>query len=284
MAAGTESTVSYSPKIQRVHRMLTFVGLGEGAEDGDLVAEDLARRPADAGLVVVHAVHDELAAAAHVVDGVLENAHAAGSFDDDVEAVRVLLLDLLELRLRVLAAERHVGVARAHLLGQVHLEALGRRHHHVAAAVLPQHLRQHQARGARAQQQHARAHLGADAVQPVRRARRRLQQRRLHVRQVVDLEHLAGRVRAVLGEGAGQRHAVRVEVLAQQQVAAAAVEALLAELLHVVVSWLTVVDRDWFGRRTELSATTRSPIWKPLTSLPTAATTPTHSWPGIRGN
>ena len=78
--------------------VVTFVGLGEGAEDGDLVPEDLGRRPRHLCVVVVHAVHDELPAAPHVVDGVLEDSDASRGLDYDVKAVRVLLLELLELR------------------------------------------------------------------------------------------------------------------------------------------------------------------------------------------
>lgn len=48
----------------------------------------------------------------------------------------------------------------------------------------------------------------ADLVQPVAGTRRGLDQRRLHVAQVVDLEDLGLRIRAVLGEAAAQVDAV----------------------------------------------------------------------------
>ncbi len=77
------------------------VHLGEGADDADLVPKDLGGGPADAGGVGVDAVHDERAAAAAVVDGILKDLDRAGGLDDDVEPVRVVLLDLLVLRARV---------------------------------------------------------------------------------------------------------------------------------------------------------------------------------------
>ena len=57
-------------------------GLGEGTDDGDLVTEDLGRRPRDAGRVGVDTVADELAAATDVVGGVLEDLGASGSLDN----------------------------------------------------------------------------------------------------------------------------------------------------------------------------------------------------------
>jgi hypothetical protein len=57
-------------------------GLGEGADDGDLITKDLGRRPRDAGRVGVDTVADELASAADVVDGVLEDLGASGSLDN----------------------------------------------------------------------------------------------------------------------------------------------------------------------------------------------------------
>lgn len=65
------------------------------------------------------------------------------------------------------------------------------------------------------------------------RARRRLEQSGVHPREVLDLEDFGGRVGAVLGKAAVHGDAVGVEVLAEEGLAAAAVEALVAELAVV---------------------------------------------------
>lgn len=43
----------------------------------------------------------------------------------DIEAVRVVLLDLVPLRLGVVAGKGNIGVGRLELLGQVHLGTAG---------------------------------------------------------------------------------------------------------------------------------------------------------------
>lgn len=64
----------------------------------------------------------------------------------------------------------------------------------------------------------------------MRGARGRLQKGGIHIREVLDLEHLASRVSAVLGETTVHGDAVSLEVLAEQFIAATAVEAGTAEL------------------------------------------------------
>jgi hypothetical protein len=103
---------------------------------------NLARGPADAVLVSIHAVHDELTATTDVVDRVLKNLDATGGLDDNVESVRVLALQLLELNFRVGTRERNVFVASTKLLGQFHLQTLGGSNDDVATTVLAQHLGQ----------------------------------------------------------------------------------------------------------------------------------------------
>lgn len=64
--------------IEVVDSRREHVGLGEGPDDGDLVAEDLAGRPRDAGRVAVDAINDQFAATADVVDGILEDLCRTG--------------------------------------------------------------------------------------------------------------------------------------------------------------------------------------------------------------
>lgn len=49
--------------------------------------------PGHAGQAGIHAIHNESAAAADVVDGVLQEFDGAGGLDHDVEPVRAVLLE-----------------------------------------------------------------------------------------------------------------------------------------------------------------------------------------------
>lgn len=64
----------------------------------------------------------------------------------------------------------------------------------------------------------------------MRRTARRLQQRGIHIRKVLDLEYPASRVRAVFSKATVHGNTVGFEVFAEQLIAATAVEALAAEL------------------------------------------------------
>lgn len=106
-------------------------------------------------------IDDESAAAANIVDGVLQNLDGSRSLNDcglsattprrsdcapkltDVETIRVISLQLVKLRAGVLARELDVGVGRIEALGQLHLETLGSRNSDLAASVLAQQLSKH---------------------------------------------------------------------------------------------------------------------------------------------
>lgn len=105
-------------------------------------------------------------------------------------------------------------------------------------------------------------------------ARSGLHESRLKIVKVLNREDLAGRVCAVLGEGSRKSDAVRLEVLAEKQLAPAAVEAFSAEFLVLSAAPVLLIPN---AALTETSATTRSPTLKPLTSFPSAAMTPTTS-------
>ena len=87
----------------------------------DLISEDLRRWPVEQCTVVVHTVDQDRPAPTDVVDAVLRHLLHTGGLDDDVEAVRVVLLELLPLRAGVLAVELDVLVAGEELLRDVHL-------------------------------------------------------------------------------------------------------------------------------------------------------------------
>ena len=135
-------------------------------------------------------------------------------------------------------------MSNTHALRQIDLLPLRRRNNHMRASIQSQQLREHQTRRPRAQQQHTGALLRADLVEAVRGARGRLHQRRIHIGEVLDRKHFARGIGAVLGESAGERHAVGLEVLAKQQLAAAAVEAFAAEFLGGWVSGMHFQEKE----------------------------------------
>lgn len=68
----------------------------------DFITEDLGWGPGDASLVLVNTVHEERPSPPYVVDGILDDRFDSSRLDDDVESERVVLLQLIPLRLRVL--------------------------------------------------------------------------------------------------------------------------------------------------------------------------------------
>ena len=98
MAAGTKR-----PNRQRYQKALkssapTFVCLTEGTQDGDLVSKDLGWWPGNTSRIGIDTIYDKLTTSSDVIDRVFEDRHAAGSFDDDVKPIRILLFQFLELR------------------------------------------------------------------------------------------------------------------------------------------------------------------------------------------
>lgn len=92
------------------------------------------------GTVGIHAIHDEFTTATDVVDGVLEDLGTASSLDDNVEAIRVLLVDLGELGSWIGAGEFNVLVACVERPGQIHLQTCRGSNHNVASTVKTEHL------------------------------------------------------------------------------------------------------------------------------------------------
>lgn len=104
---------------------------------------------------------------ADVVDGILKDLGGTSSLNDDVETVRVLILELLELSFWVLPAQLNVDVTRAELLGKFHLETLRSGNNDVASAVLAEHLRKHEASWASTEHQDGGTELWRDLVEAV---------------------------------------------------------------------------------------------------------------------
>lgn len=153
---------------------------------------NLARGPADAVLIGIHAVHDELTATTDVIDRVFKNLDATSGLDDNVEPVWVLALQLLELNLRVGTGERNVFVTSTKLLGQIHLQTFGGSHNDVTTAVLAQHLGEDKTGGTGTEHEDRGAHLWSNLVQSVCGARSGFKEGGINVTEVLDLEDTTG--------------------------------------------------------------------------------------------
>lgn len=153
---------------------------------------DLARGPADAVLVGIHAVHYEFTTTTDIVDRVFKNLDATGSLNDNVESVRVLALELLELNFGVGPRERNVFVSGTELLGQLHLQTLRGSNDNVATTILAQHLGEDKTGGTGTEHEDRRAHLGCNLVQSVCGARSGFKQGGIDVAEILDLENTAG--------------------------------------------------------------------------------------------
>lgn len=138
-------------------------------------------------LVLVDTVDHEGAAATDVVDALLRKLLDARGLDDDVEAVRVVLLQLLPLRAGVLAVELDVLVAGVELLRDVHLHTLVCGDDDAVCAVQLEQLRKNETRWARTEEEDFDADWRVELVEAVQRACGGFEKRGLLVREVVDL-------------------------------------------------------------------------------------------------
>lgn len=119
----------------------------------DLVSEDLGRGPVHQCLVLVHTVNHDCAAPPHIVDALLCKLLHTRRLDDDIESIRIVLLELLPLGARILAVKLDVLVPRFQLSRNVHLDALVRRNDDLVRAILLEQLGQDEASRARAEKQ-----------------------------------------------------------------------------------------------------------------------------------
>jgi len=206
------------------------VGLREGTENGDLVPEDLARRPSHTSRVAVDSVNHQLTTTTNVVDRVLENLGGSGGLNNDVETIGVGILDGLELSFGVGTRELNVLVGSFELLGQVHLETSRGGDYDMGSTVVLEELGKAETGRASTEHEDGGTKLGSNLLQSVACARSRLQKGGIDITQVVDFENLASGVRAVFSETTVHSNTVGLEVFAEQSLAATTVEAFSTEL------------------------------------------------------
>jgi hypothetical protein len=189
-ARGKQYACENEPIICSIRRVVSqprSPGVVASGTHPDLVAENLGRRPVYLRLVLVDAIDHERAAAADVVDALLRELLDAGGLDDDVEPVRVVLLQLLPLRAGVLPVELDVVVRGVQLPRDVHLDALVRGDHDAVRAVQLEQLREDEPRGAGAEQEDLDADGRVELVEAVQGTCGGLEKGRFFVGEVVDL-------------------------------------------------------------------------------------------------
>jgi len=130
----------YLARVEIVDGGREHVGLRERSKDCDLVAKDLAGRPGYTSSGRIDTIHNQFTTSSNVVDGILKNLGRSGGFNDDVKAVWVVILDLLELNFWVRTGEFDVFVSSTKLSGQVHLDTLRSSDDDLAATILSKHL------------------------------------------------------------------------------------------------------------------------------------------------
>lgn len=117
--------------------------------------------------------------------------------DNDIEPVRVVLFDLLELRCRVAPGKLDVDIGGTQFLGQIHLQSPGSGHDYVGSTVETEELRKAETGRSSTEHEDGGAELGGNLFEAVSCARGRLDQGGFDVGEIVDPEDLAGRVGTV---------------------------------------------------------------------------------------
>lgn len=161
-------------------------------EKGTRTLTDLSRRPRNPNLTRVHAIHHQLTTPTNIVNRVLKDLLATSSLNNNIESIRILSLESVELSLGSLTRQLNVLITSTKLLSQIHLQTTRSNNNNIATAVLAQHLSQHQTSRTSTEDQNGRAHLRGDLVQTVGSAGGGLEKSCVDVRKVLDLEDSTG--------------------------------------------------------------------------------------------
>lgn len=167
--------------------------------------------------------------------------------NDDVKSVRVVLLDLLKLGRRVGPGELDVNICGIQLLGQLHLQSLRGSNDDMGSTVMAEELGEAETSRSGTEHQNRGTELGSNLLESMSSARGWLKESGIDVGEIVNLKDLSSRVGAVFGKttvhlgqvsinsdmecvkGLPTGHSMSLELLAQQELSTAAVEALIAK-------------------------------------------------------
>ena len=153
----------------------------------DFVSENLGWRPVNRRFILIHTINHDGTASSHIVDTFLSQLLHASRLNNDVEAIRVVLLQLLPLGSRILSVELNVLVCCIQLLGNVHLDTFVRGNDDSVRSVELQQLSQDEASRPSAKQKNINANWGIEFVKTVNGACGRLKKRGFLICQIVDL-------------------------------------------------------------------------------------------------
>lgn len=84
----------------------------------------LGGRPMNESLVLIHAVNHECSTSTNVVDTVIRQLLDTSGLNNNVESIRIVILELLPLGTRVLTIKLDILIACVELLGNIHFYTL----------------------------------------------------------------------------------------------------------------------------------------------------------------
>lgn len=156
----------------------------------DFITEDLAGRPMYERLVLVNTIKHERPTPTDIIDRFVRKLLNAGRLNDNIKAIRVVLLELFPLRAWVLTVELNIRVPAFEIFRDIHLDTLVRRDRDMDGAVELKQLRENETRRTCAEDKGLEADGWVELVKSMQRARRGFQERRLLVGHVFYLVEL----------------------------------------------------------------------------------------------
>lgn len=124
----------------------------------------------DHGIAIVHAVDHQSTTTADVVDALLRELLNSRRLHNDIESIRVIVLELLPLCFWVLPVKLDVLVASFNVLGDVHLDALVRGDDYARGAIQLEQLCENEAGGPCTEEEDLDTDGRGELVEPVDRA------------------------------------------------------------------------------------------------------------------
>jgi hypothetical protein len=140
--------------------------------------------------VFVNTINHQGSSPPDVVDALICQLLHSRRFHDDIKAVRVILLQLVPLRLWVLPIKLDVFVPCVNILRDVHLNSLVGSNNYFRCTIQLEELGEDEACGSCAEEEDFDTDLGIQLVEAVDGAGGRLEKGRLLVGEVVDFVYL----------------------------------------------------------------------------------------------
>lgn len=140
-------------------------------------------------LVFIHTINHQGSSPPDIVNALIRQLLHARGFNDDIETVRVVLLELVPLCLRVLPVKFNIFVSGLEIFCNVHLDALIGSNDHSSSTIQFEELSKDKTRRTRAEEKNFNADLRVQLIEAMDSASGRLEKGRILVRKVLDLVH-----------------------------------------------------------------------------------------------